>query len=141
MLVLSRDDARVYEFDEQSGEFSEPRPLVSGMLIRGQCGTLGTTKLVLYRGEGNQLELRCGRDTVSITANTHLELTSGTRRVLSLVTRGVTVLRVEYEPNEAADPFEDLTPFAEAEDEDFGLFVANVLRDAGRRKRIFMSPV
>ncbi len=141
MLVLSRDDARVYEYDERSGEFAAPRPLVSGMLIRGQCGTLGTTKLVLYRGEGNQLKLRRGGDTISITDDTHVELTSGTRRALSLVTRGSTVLRIEYEPKEAMDSVEDLTPFAEDEDEDFGLFVANVLRDAGRRKRIFMSPV
>jgi hypothetical protein len=140
--VLSRDDAQVYDFDEGTGDLVAPRPLTSGMLIRGQVGTLGTEAVVLFRGEGNQLRIRYRNETVPISDDTHVEFTVGRSRVLRLVVRAFTVLRIEYQSGNAAPDFvEDLTPFAEEEDQDFGLFIAGVLRDAGRRHRIFMSPV
>lgn len=142
VLVLSRDDARVYDFNERTGNLTEPRPLVAGLLIRGQAGTLGTERVVLYRGAGNQLEIRRGHEVIQIADSTRVEFTSGRTRVLRLLVRSSAVLTVQYEFEGAeADLVEDLTPFTEEEDQDFGLFIAEVLRDAGRRRRIFMSPV
>ena len=61
-----------------------------------------------------------------------------TPRPLRCDRTGDTVASLEYAlPEPIVPPENDPTPFADAEDFDFGLFLANVASDPGRRDRIY----
>jgi hypothetical protein len=115
--------------------------------VHGHYGTLGETSVVFYRdseGRGSEgLLLRAGEtvvpvdDTVSVTHEQH-----DGHRTLRVTDRasGDVALRLDYTvPEPIVAPEDDPTPFAEAEDFDFGLFIANVASDPRRRSLVYQS--
>lgn len=146
MLVESHnryDD--VGDFDHECGtltQFSRCAPNKHRDLlnehVRGHFAWLDGKLSVFYRNAGAlwlsidgqevnvelpDIEVRCER------ADDHSRLV--------VLKRGVELAAAEYlqDPNSAFT--EDLTPFVEPEDRDFGVFVLTVLDDPGRRRRIY----
>jgi hypothetical protein len=104
----------------------------------GHYAYLGGVLVVLYR-HGGGLWLRLGeqvRDMESGQSEARwVKVGKGARLVL--LDKAAEVAAVEYEPEPEIE--DDPTPFREAEDGDFGLFVANVLSDDLRRKRMYVA--
>lgn len=135
MLVARYDDfgwgAR---FDPETGELGPERALGSGELPQGHYGTLSGHRTVLYRA-ADVLWLRMGALRVELDGSTKIEHRVVATTCLLTISHG---LKLHYPaPQEWDDLGNDLTPFAEAEDFDFGLFIANIAQDPVRAARIY----
>lgn len=132
----------VAEFDPASNYFSELNRLEDKVppdaRFWGYFDKLGGQLLLLYR-VGEELFLRHNNQDNRIDDDVSASFTEGAMNRL-LVTRGdETMVDITYpHPKEWRIPF-DTTPFVEDEDFDFGLFIANVLTEPGRRRRVFRN--
>lgn len=106
--------------------------------ISGAYARVGDRLACLYRScdrlffslDGKAIEL--GEDT-----SAHFRR-RGETRVLTVRREELTLIQWEYRLPPLDPPLEeDPTPFVEAEDFDFGLFVSNVVNDKARKDRIF----
>ncbi|MFD8708426.1 hypothetical protein ACFV1W_38590 [Kitasatospora sp. NPDC059648] len=135
MLVASFDTyGRVAEFDPVTGALGPERDAGPGQVSHGHYGQLACTRVVFYRGVDG-LRIRAGERDI------RLDAAAGVRhRVVGpecvLAVGQDTELRYPVPP-EWAGLEDDLTPFAEAEHFDLGLFVANVLAAPARAARIY----
>ncbi len=100
--------------------------------IAGHFGRLGDTLAVLYRADGS-LRLLLGDQDIVVTAGLEVRHERGVAvNSLTVGTR-----RIEYpRPADELDE-DDPTAFAEPEDFDLGLFLANVLGDPERCDRMY----
>ena len=102
--------------------------------IAGHYGHLGDTLAVLYRVGGT---LRLLLDDQDIPVTEGLEMRHEHGETVNRLTVGTR--HIDY-PRPAAELDEDdLTAFAELEQFDLGLFLANVLGDPARRDRMYRS--
>lgn len=102
--------------------------------IAGHYGHLGETLAVLYR-VGGTLRLLLGDQDIPVTEG--LEVRHERGETLNRLTVGTR--RIDYpRPADELDE-DDPTAFAEAEQFDLGLFLANVLTDPARRDRMYRS--
>jgi hypothetical protein len=150
MLVESQDRFEdVGDFDPRSGrlvELKRNEPAARRLLtesLRGHYARLSDKLAVLYRDDGD-LWLRLGEHAVPLRAqppSVRYERTDRQHARLALLADGAEVAAVEYRPGPTIGPplDEDPTPFIDAEDWDFGLFVHNVMTDDGRRQRIYSA--
>jgi hypothetical protein len=134
MRVNSFDQwAEVGEFTLSNGELSVlPRADAPGAEPHGVYTYLAGTLTVFYRVD-DDLHLRHGDRTIAlIGAVASWQAGAGVARLQ------IDDLVLNYQ-RESGLVEGDVTPFVEDEDFDFGLFVANVLNDPGRRERIYRS--
>lgn len=145
MLVESHDRFDdVAHYEPESGRFVEfSRGAAAEQQVAGPVGghysRLGGELAVFYRDAG-VLWLRIGdriRRLGDGGAAVRWENSDGRSR-FSILDEGREVVAVEYSsPVRGSDLVNDPTPFAEAEDWDFGLFVQRVLAEDARRRRIY----
>lgn len=144
MLIESHDRfADVAHYEPESGRLVElsrgeaAEQALAGP-VRGHYARLGGELAVFYRS-GGSLWLRIGEHALVLGEGAVVRWeNSGERSRLSLLADGNEVAAVEYSsPLCDADLVNDPTPFAEAEDWDFGLFIESVLTEDVRRRRIY----
>jgi hypothetical protein len=123
----------VGEFTPTNGELTVlPRADAPPAEPHGAYTYLAGTLTVFYRVD-DDLYLRHGNQTIALTGAVASWQTGAGRARLQ-----VDELVLAYQPEPG--PVEgDVTSFVEDEDFDFGLFIANVLNDPGRRERIYRS--
>jgi hypothetical protein len=131
----------IRQFDPVTGALTPVSRLAgSPVPTYGHYGLLGEKSVVFYRS-GASLLLRIEGSTTPLDDTHRVSFQqNGDRRLLRVTDRstGSIVASLEYTlPDPVVAPEDDPTPFAEAEDFDFGLFVANVANDRGRRDRIY----
>lgn len=143
MLVQSHDKhSEVAEFDPESGRLRRVEHDDAGTLLdqplRGHFADLEGVEAILYRC-GEQLSLRVAGKEAPATAETVRWAPDGSHAVLSIVEAGHVVASARYHRGPSTGPSlaDDPTPFVEAEDWDFGLFVRNVIGDAERARSIY----
>jgi hypothetical protein len=139
MIVHSFDHfGEVRRLAPATGDLTPADP--SGTGVHGHYGLLGDTVVVLYR-DGEDLLLRIGGTLVPVDDSVSIGYDRvGNRRLLEVTDNatGAVAARLAYTlPEPIVAPEDDPTPFAEAEDFDFGLFIANVANDAERRSAIY----
>jgi hypothetical protein len=133
------DDLAVLEPD--TGQLTwyskEQTPDLASHPIAGHIAYLNGHMLALYRDTG-VLHFRIDDNDFALTRQTRIELARGDVNILKVVRDDVMLLEWTYKPPIIEPPLDmDPTPFVEEEDFDFGLFVYNVTKDAGRRNRIY----
>ncbi len=130
---------RVALFNPDSGHLTEfsrgDATSVTQQPQRGAYAMLGRQWVVLYRSDEGVLRLRIGVSDFALTsANRVAWRQTGALAELEVSSNDVShVLSYRSEPLPEGDP----TPFVEAEDFDFGLFVANIARDRERASRLY----
>ncbi|MFH8789231.1 hypothetical protein [Streptomyces roseoverticillatus] len=139
MSIMVRSFDRFGEaaaFDPASGELG-PRTRAGspppGQAPAGHYGELGGVPVVFYRTAGG-LRLRLGERDVAVDGRLDIRHERSADRCL--LTVGTTTLTYPA-PDTLTDPEDDPTAFAEPEDFDMGLFVANVAGDPGRREAVY----
>lgn len=139
MILQSFDHFdQIAQFDPVNGSLERgPRLKSPGAhAADGWFSDLGHVSVLLYREDGG-LWLGVGEERFDLTGDSGIVVRwqRGASTALLSITRGEEqcVVRYPVGPVVSAD---DPTPFAEDEDFDFGLFVANVLSDAERLERV-----
>ncbi|MFD7629704.1 hypothetical protein ACFV7Q_27390 [Streptomyces sp. NPDC059851] len=102
--------------------------------IAGTFGRLGDILAVLYRAEG-ALRLLLGDEDIAVVEG--LEVRHERGEIFNRLTVGTRHLDYPRPSTELAE--DDMTAFAEPEDFDLGLFLANVLGDPARCGRMYLS--
>ncbi|NXY95496.1 hypothetical protein HYE82_14075 [Streptomyces sp. BR123] len=102
--------------------------------IAGTFGRLGDTLAVLYRAEG-ALRLLLGDEDIAVVDG--LEVRHERGEIFNRLTVGTRHLDYPRPSNEL--DVDDMTAFAEPEDFDLGLFLANVLGDPARCDLMYRS--
>jgi hypothetical protein len=126
----------VADFDAEHGVLrSKARPgaLLPGH-VDGWYSNLAHTCVVFYRSE-NRLCLNVADEHFELdgcTVVTWRQIESGAQLTVTDSARQMTLTYV----SPGLDLADDLTPFVESEDFDFGLFIANVAADRDRSERI-----
>ena len=143
MIIHSFDRAgEIHRFDPSTGAVTPVAETDTDVRVPtcGHYGLLEGTLVVLYRS-GESLLLRIdGMTTPVDDAHRVSHQQEGNRRLLRVTDRrtGDPVATLTYAlPEPIVSLSDDPTPFTEAEDFDFGLFVANVASDSGRRDRVY----
>ena len=143
MIVHSFDTfGEVRRLDPATGALTptEASDRRSSDTVHGHYGLLGDTLVLLYRS-GPSLLLHIGGTVVAVDGSTSIgHERVGDRGVLEVAetATGAVAAHLDYAlPEPVVAPEDDPTPFAEAEDFDFGLFIANVANDARRRTSIY----
>ncbi len=142
MLLLQSSDhfTEMMKLDPVSGEahFVSRGDVAEPHRISGAYARVGEHLACLYRcGDRLFFSLDGKRTEVSEDAAAHLRR-RGEARVLTIRQGNLTLVEWEYRLPPVNPPLEeDPTPFVDAEDFDFGLFVSNVLNDGARKDRIF----
>ena len=142
MLLQSNDD-----FDElielntltnQIVYFSKRRDKLAYEKIQGRYSIINNHFLGFYRDK-NLLHFRLDDQDFILEENIKFSFTfSGSDRLIHISSENETLSSYSYSLKDAIIPLEqDITPFIEAEDFDFGLFVFNVIQNAHRRGEIF----
>ena len=104
-----------------------PAPDVSGLF-----GVAGAHSLLLYKLD-DRLMLHAGGKTIPITPEAAAEIKAQDDAQTLIVTVGGTeALRLDYRPEPGIE--NDPTPFVDDEDEDFALFVANIISAPPRQE-------
>lgn len=108
---------------------------------RGRFAQLAGRLAVLFRPMDDSLRLMVGLGTISLDDTTEIRWSrSKSTAHLTIRHDGSVWLKVEYPLSDGFRSFEREyipTPFAEAEDFDFGLFLANVAGDHDRQQRLY----
>ncbi|UUI73049.1 hypothetical protein [Cellulomonas xiejunii] len=91
--------------------------------------------VVLYVGDDDRFRLRIGDREVVVDDSVRVGWTRQQRRCALVVDSAHMHLEVSYPPPPPRSP-DDLTPFVEESDDDFGLFVSEVLGDPERMARV-----
>jgi hypothetical protein len=143
MILQSKDEFdKLVEMDADTGTYRllsrKEHPEISSLAPSGTFSILNDTIFSLYRNHG-VLHFRVGNRAVELTDDITSVLTSeNNNRVFQLLRNGKPEIRFTYLPPENDVPLSaDPTPFIEAEDFDFLLFVHHVLTESGRRKRVY----
>lgn len=140
MLLQSHDsfDERA-QYDPTTCEFAllNPAERASAADVTGVFGYLGNARAILFRLD-DVLYLEVLGTRVALAPNVIELSTVGSRSRLSVLSERHTTIEIDYVPA-STDVASDIdpTPFVEAEDFDFGLFIYNVSRDAIRTQRLF----
>lgn len=125
----------VAEFEPDSGRIRViPRPQGgSPDMTDGWFAILSGVCVVFYRW-GGRLWLRVGDRTFDLDGDASVDWKAEAGMAVFVVTdhNGQVVLRYTPGPLSGPSLSEDLTPFAEQEDWDLGLFVVNVMSDEER---------
>ena len=137
-------DAATGRLERYSRSTSAGRLRAENEPVSGHYSDMGTTLGVLFR-YGGALSLQLG-DRRWRVDDSHSRVTwerSGSTARFSISNENGGFETIEYTPGPNSGPplADDSTPFAEDEDWDFGLFVRNILADAGRRDRIYTRDV
>jgi len=131
----------ICELDLASGRFlrhsKREHPSFTSQLLQGSVSRLGEHLVSLYRHD-DELYLRVDATDYELTDNTSVELHRGQNNVLTIRRQGTPILSIAYARSQLDPPIDTaLTPFVEEEDFDFGLFVYTVVKDKGRKNRIY----
>ncbi|MFE7487308.1 hypothetical protein [Kitasatospora sp. NPDC057541] len=135
MLVASFKTAGlVAHFDPTTGATDHVRSVKPSETACGHYGKLAATDVALYREAGG-LRLRVGEEVIRLDGSVDVQHhVVGADCVLTV---GQNIELRYPAPPEWYGLKDDLTPFAEAEHFDLGLFVANVAGDPERSARIY----
>lgn len=131
-------------YDSSSGTLTTfsrmTEPSRASSEISGHFDYLGENCVLLFRLAG-VLYLQIEHQRMTMADHT-IELRSdGGHRVLQVLSDSKVVVEMTYDPPIIEPPLsEDPTPFVEEEHFDFGLFLANLSRDQGRKARIYAGP-
>ena len=102
--------------------------------IAGLFAVLADKLAILYKSQG-ALIFRLGRFETYLDAELKIELkAAGVCRRMSIKRHDALIYELSYRLHELSDVRPDITPFAEAEDFDFGLLVAHLASDQRRRE-------
>ncbi|MER8105535.1 hypothetical protein [Kitasatospora sp. NPDC094016] len=135
MLLASFDlFGRVADFEPATGELSPERAIEPGQETHGHYGALAGTVVVFYR-DSDGLHLRVGVGECRIESSAQVRHRIQEPECVLDIDQ-VAELRYPV-PSEWYGLENDLTPFVEAEDFDFGLFIANVVGDQRRVEGIY----
>lgn len=140
MLLQSFDRFdRLAEFDPTSGSWSEfARQPGAIPKTAGQYGLIGETMVFVYR-LGDSVLLRIDGSVVDLDERVSIDVQRSPGHFTISVSRDASLLlQWDYQSAALSAPDEDdPTAFAQREDCDFALFLANISRDAARRSRLF----
>ncbi|HKZ78760.1 MAG TPA: hypothetical protein VJ124_10690 [Pyrinomonadaceae bacterium] len=143
MILQSQDDFdKVAELDRNTGEYrflsKKKHPEIAAIPMSGGCSVVNGTMVCLYRTEG-VLYLRVGAQEFKLTDDVTAKIAREDKyRVFELLRNGNLLVNFKYASASFEVPLElDPTPFIEDEDFDFFLFVHNVLKQTGRRQRVY----
>ncbi|MEN6451928.1 MAG: hypothetical protein ABFC96_15675 [Thermoguttaceae bacterium] len=129
---------RLAEFAPTSGGAWSELARQPGALPRtaGQYGLIGEVMVLVYR-VGESVLLRVGGSVLELDERVSIDLQRSPDHCTISISRDATpFLQWDYKPVGAPGE-DDPTVFADAEDFDFALFLANISRDAARRSRLF----
>jgi hypothetical protein len=130
--------ARLLELNQINGFYRETRRVViegvyPKLKINGVFEFLNGVLVALYATAGC-LTLRVGNKVMVLDKDVEVIANGDSNsRLLTVNQGGNKVVSLIYSISDASVSSDDLTPFVENEDFDFGLFVANVTSNAGRR--------
>lgn len=143
MLILQSFDKFdvLAEFDPSTNTFFQHSKAENLSLppttISGVFAQLGKTMMLLYRFN-KQLYLQIADHKLEISNRVRASLIKADFCTLIIKSGEDIIFRLEYLPLVISPPLETIvTPFAEEEDFDFGLFVHNIINDPGRSLRVF----
>jgi len=135
----------VADYDPKTGAFAtlsrKAHPArMAAEQCRGVFDDLGGKRVLLYRLAGVLFLDVDGRPTPMQGQVVELYPVNGERILRGLVD-GSVAFELRYRPPHLDPPLaDDPTAFAEEEDFDFGLFLANVSRDPERQARMYVEP-
>lgn len=138
MLIKYHDRADVVaEYDPATGALRVlPRPAsVPFGATAGWFSILDGSCVVLSVAADGTFRLRVGAHEVLVSASTRTSWRSENGTSTLVVTDGVLDAELSY-PSGTPRSSNDLTPLVETEDDDFGLFLTNLLADPERMARI-----
>lgn len=141
LLQSHRSFDLVAEFDTVTGtleEFSKSCHLerVDSKRNGGVFDYLGVHRILLFR-IGTDLLVQVDGHLLNCADLSIETLKTPHGRRLSFRSEGVLKISIEYSVSSDLSSHDDLTAFADAEDFDFGLFLANVSLDRLRQDRLF----
>ncbi|MCP4306108.1 MAG: hypothetical protein GY788_14760 [bacterium] len=148
MRVYSHERyAEVADFDPESGDLTIHERSSAPNLdepVRGRYADLLDTLVVVFRSTEGELRLKVGATTIPMDDATTVLWTRRAEDTVLLAIRrpGSVSMDLHYGISDGLLLFEQEqshvpTPMAEAENFDFGLFLANLARDPERRNRIY----
>jgi len=119
----------VYElFDRETNKFPD------NILQAGHFHIIDNHFIAFYPFE-NQFYIKIDECCTQVTENTEFELSGSTsKRTLSIKHDGQEIICVTYDVDDSILSPNDLTPFADLEDFDFGLFLNRIAKDKGRQR-------
>lgn len=145
MLVESHDEfGLVGDFDSATGKLVLISRDSAGALLeqplRGHFAELGEQVAILYRHDNGRIKFRLGDFQIEPGESESVQWNPmGSMAEIKLVSAGQILASAKYQrgPDSYPGIEDDPTPFAEAEDWDFGLFVRNILSDSVRSATIY----
>jgi hypothetical protein len=129
------------DYDPASGAFvtfsRKADPVRADSAVSGAFDYLDGRLAILFRHSG-VLYLQIDNQRVPLHGHVVKIRSANGRREVRVLSGGRVVLDLAYAPPIPDPPLAlDPTPFVEAEDFDFGLFLANVSGDSGRQARMY----
>lgn len=127
----------IADFDAELGTlqaFPRPSSVPFGETV-GWFSFLDGVCVVLYVDGRGQFRLRIGAQEIAVDDSVKVEWARREQRSVLVVKSGKACLELSY-PNVPPRSDADLTPFVEAADDDFGLFIFQVLGDPERMARV-----
>lgn len=145
MILQSQDRYDDFAvFDPESGAFvvyqKSAFPLMVTRPIGGHYAQVDEGTIMLFRLQ-DQLHLRIEELDFVLGESMIVRIDKGdSHNILRLLEGSNTIFTWKYQRPRIFPPLEDdLTPFVEEEDFDFGLYIQNVTQDQGRRNRAYRS--